>query len=193
MEVGIIPLKSLQAGWRRETFQIQNPIWNCLWLPCKLKTISAMYSGMKNKKIEVEKRIISIIILPAGRKRETFQIQYLIRNFFWLPWKWRKISAIDTNMQCRISKMKERIMPINLLEARWRRETFQKQYLKLWNCSWLPWKWKLISWHQCEMWKSQDGEENNAYKIFKSRVVEGNVSNTISYAEFFMALMKIKK
>ena len=29
MEEGIMPIKFLQAGWRRNTFQTQHPMWNC--------------------------------------------------------------------------------------------------------------------------------------------------------------------
>ena len=29
MEEGIMPIKSLRAGWRRDTFQTQYPMWNC--------------------------------------------------------------------------------------------------------------------------------------------------------------------
>ena len=37
--------------------------------------------------------------------------------------------------------------------------------------------------YQYEMQKSWDGEGNNAYKIFMSRVEEGYIPNTISYVE----------
>ena len=40
--------------------------------------------------------------------------------------------------------------------------------------------------------KSQDEGGNNAYKIFISRVEEGNIPNTISYPELFMTTMKMK-
>ena len=46
--------------------------------------------------------------------------------------------------------------------------------------------------YQYEMQKSQDGEGNNAYKIFMSWVEEGCIPNTISYVELFMTTMKIK-
>ena len=42
------------------------------------------------------------------------------------------------------------------------------------------------------MQKSWDGGENNAYKMFSSRVEEGNISNTISYVKLFMTTMKMK-
>ena len=29
VEDGIMPIKSLQARWRRDTFQTQHPMWNC--------------------------------------------------------------------------------------------------------------------------------------------------------------------
>ena len=45
--------------------------------------------------------------------------------------------------------------------------------------------------YQYEMQKSLDWG-NNAYKIFKSRVEKGYISNTISYVELFMTTMKIK-
>ena len=43
-----------------------------------------------------------------------------------------------------------------------------------------------------EMQKSCDGEENNAYPIFSSRLEEGNIPNKISYVKVFMTTMKIK-
>ena len=45
---------------------------------------------------------------------------------------------------------------------------------------------------QYEMQKSQDEWGNNAYKIFISRVEEGNIPNTISYPELFITTMKMK-
>ena len=42
------------------------------------------------------------------------------------------------------------------------------------------------------MQKSWDGAGNNAYKIFWSRVEEGNIPNTISYVKLFMTTMKMK-
>ena len=46
--------------------------------------------------------------------------------------------------------------------------------------------------HQYEIQKSQDRGGNSAYKIFLSRVEEGNIPNTISYMELFMNTMKLK-
>ena len=40
--------------------------------------------------------------------------------------------------------------------------------------------------------KSWDGGGNNAYKIFMSWVVEGNIPNTTSHMELFMATIKMK-
>ena len=45
---------------------------------------------------------------------------------------------------------------------------------------------------QYEMQKIQNGGGNNAYKIFTSRVVEGNNPNTTSHMELFVATMKMK-
>ena len=33
MEEGIMPIKSLQVGWRRDTFLTQYPMWNCSRIP----------------------------------------------------------------------------------------------------------------------------------------------------------------
>ena len=41
------------------------------------------------------------------------------------------------------------------------------------------------------MQKSRNGGGNNAYKIFTSRVEEGNIPNTISYVKLFMTTMKM--
>ena len=46
--------------------------------------------------------------------------------------------------------------------------------------------------HQYEMQKSRNGNENNAYQIFSSRVEEENIPNTILYAKLFMITMKMK-
>ena len=35
MEEGKMPIKSLWAGWRNETFQTQYTMWNCSWIPWK--------------------------------------------------------------------------------------------------------------------------------------------------------------
>ena len=45
---------------------------------------------------------------------------------------------------------------------------------------------------QHEMQKNRDGGGNNAYKIFRSRVMEGNIRNTISHMELFMTTIKTK-
>ena len=42
------------------------------------------------------------------------------------------------------------------------------------------------------MQKSQDGGENNAYKIITSWVEEGYIPNTMSYVKLFMTPMKMK-
>ena len=48
------------------------------------------------------------------------------------------------------------------------------------------------NWHQYEIQKSRDGGEDNAYKIFTSKVEERNIPNTVSYMELFMNTMKMK-
>ena len=42
------------------------------------------------------------------------------------------------------------------------------------------------------MQKSRDGRGNNTYKIFTSRVEEGNIPNTISCVKRFMITIKMK-
>ena len=42
------------------------------------------------------------------------------------------------------------------------------------------------------MQKSRDRGGNDAYKIFSSRVEEGNIPNTISHEKLFMTTMKMK-
>ena len=56
-------------------------------------------------------------------------------------------------------------------------------------------KMKNNSWdgYQYAMQQCQDGGRNKSYKIFTSRVEEGNISNTVSYVELFMTPMKMKK
>ena len=46
--------------------------------------------------------------------------------------------------------------------------------------------------YQYEIQKSRDEGENNAYKIFTSRVEEGYIPNKVSYVELFMNTLKIK-
>ena len=70
MEEGIMPIKSLQARWRRDTFQTQHPMWNCSWIPWKWKIIFAMDTGMKCKKARMEDGIMPIKSLCAGWRRE---------------------------------------------------------------------------------------------------------------------------
>ena len=47
--------------------------------------------------------------------------------------------------------------------------------------------------HQYEMRKSWNERGDNAYKSFTSWVKERNIPSAISYAEFYLTLMKIKK
>ena len=143
MEGGIMPIKSLQARWRSETFQTQYPMWNCSWLLSK----------------------------------------------------WKVISVMDTNMKYKKAGMEEGIMPIKSLWAGWRRDTFQTQY-PMCNCSWMHWKLKknFCNGPQYEMQKSQDGEGNNAYKIFTSQMEERNITcKHKSCLELFIATMKKKQ
>ena len=71
-------------------------------------------------------------------------LNYPMWNCSWLPWKWKIIFAIDASMKYKKPGMEERIRPIKPFLAGWRRETFKTQYT-MWNCSWLPWKWKIIT------------------------------------------------
>ena len=95
-------------------------------------------NGRQNEmqKTDMEEGIIPIKSLRARWGRKTFQTQYTIWNCPWLQWKWKIISAMDTNMQCKKARMDEGIIPIKPLPARWRRETFQTQH-PMWNFSWL--------------------------------------------------------
>ena len=70
---------------------------------------------MKCKKAGMEEGKSPIKPLWAGWRRETFQTQYPIQNCS-LPWKWKIISAMDTNMKCKKARIKEGIRPINLCE-----------------------------------------------------------------------------
>ena len=136
-------MKSLR-GRRREGFQRQYPMWNCLWLPSKWKVISAVDSSIKYKNIGMEEGIMPTKSLQTGWRRETFQAQHPMWNCSWLPWKEIIISAMDTNMKCEKAWMEDGIMPIKSLWAGWRRVTFQTPY-PMANCSWLPAKSKITS------------------------------------------------
>ena len=103
-----------------------------------------MDTSLKCRKAVMEEGIMPVKSFRAACRRETFQRQYPMWNCSWLPWKWKIISAMDSNMKCKKSGMEEGIMPIKLLRAGWRRDIYQTQCPK-WNYSWLPWKWKIIS------------------------------------------------
>ena len=122
MKEGIMPIKSLQARWRRETFQTQYPMWNFPWLPWKSKIISAMKVSVKCKKSRTEEGIIPIKSLRVGWWREKIQTQHPIWNCSWLPWKWKMISAMDSNIKWKKAGMEEDIMLLKSLWAGWRRE-----------------------------------------------------------------------
>ena len=149
--------------------------------------------SMKCRKAGMEEEIMSIKSFGARLRRETFQTQFPMWNCSWLPWRWKIISAMDTNMKFKKAIMEEGTMPIKSLQAGWRREKLQKQY-SLWDCLWIPWKWKnnFCEGYQYKIQKCRDGEGNNAYKIFTSRVEEGYIPNTISYVKLFMNTLKIK-
>ena len=51
---------------------------------------------------------------------------------------------------------------------------------------------KMKTGNQCKIQKIQNGERNNAYKNFTSRVEQGYIPNTTSYLELFMNTIKIK-
>ena len=109
---GIEPIISLRAGWRRDTFQTQHPMWNCSWIRWKYKIISAMNISMKCRKARMEEGIIPLKSFQAGWRRETFQTKYPMWTCSWLPWIWRIIFLMDTNMKCKKAGMEEGIMPI---------------------------------------------------------------------------------
>lgn len=99
-------MKSLR-GRRREGFQRQYPMWNCLWLPSKWKVISAVDSSIKCKRIGMEEGIMPTKSLQTGWRRETFQAQHPMWNCSWLPWKEIIISAMGTNMKCEKAWMED--------------------------------------------------------------------------------------
>ena len=131
------------SSWVEEGNIPNYPVWNCSWLPWKWKIIFAIDASMKCKKAGMEEGIRPIKSLRVGWWRETFQTKYPIWNCS-LAWKSKIISAMDTNMICRKARTEEGMWLIKSLRAGWRRETFQTQY-PMWNCSWLPWKWKIIT------------------------------------------------
>ena len=59
MEKGMMPLKSLGPVWRMEMFQTKYFMWNCSWLPWKLKINSAMDTSLKCGKVGMEEEIAS--------------------------------------------------------------------------------------------------------------------------------------
>ena len=88
--------------------------------------------------------------------------------------------------------MEEGTMPIKSLRARWMRKTFQTlSYGELFMTS-MKMKNNFCNWCQYEIPKSRDGRRNKAYKVFANRMGEGNIPNTISHMELFMATMKMK-
>ena len=151
-----------------------------------------METSVKSKKARMGKRIMPIKPWRAGWRRDIFQTQHHVWNCSWIPWKWKIISVMDTNLKCKKARMEEGKMPIKSLWAGWRREAFQTQY-PMWNWSWLSWKWKIISVMDTSM------------KCKKARMVEGIVpikslcaewrreilyASTISCLEFLIATME---
>ena len=51
---------------------------------------------------------------------------------------------------------------------------------------------KMKNGNQYKIQKNQNGEGNNAYKIFTSRVEQGYIPNTTSYLELLMNTIKTK-
>ena len=140
IEVGIVPIKSLRAGWRRDTFQTQYPMWNCSWLPSKSKIISVIDTNMKYKKAAMEEGIIPIKSSQTWWRKETFQTQHPIWNCSWILWNKKIISVSDTSMKCKKAGMEKGIMPVKSLCAGWRREMLYAYTKLVWSCSQLQWK-----------------------------------------------------
>ena len=109
--------------------------------------------------------------------------------------KKEKISPIDTNMKCKKSWDAGGSNAYKIFMSRVEEGTFQAQY-PMWNCSWIPWKWKIISAIDTSMKckKSRDGGGNNAYKIIICRVEERNIiCKRKTCLELFIATMKKKQ
>ena len=95
---------------------------NYSWQAWKWKIIFPIDASMRFQKAEMEEGIRPIKPLQTGWGRETFQTQYPIWNYLWLPWKWKIICAMNTNMKCKIAEMEEGIMLLKSLWASWKRE-----------------------------------------------------------------------
>ena len=112
--------------------------------------------------------IMPIKSLRAGWRRGTFQTQYPMSNYSWLPWKWKIISAMDTSMKCEKTEMEEWML-IKSLRAGWRIDRLQthENLIKMKKTSAMGTSMKCV--------KSRDRGGNNAYKIFMCRVEEKNI------------------
>lgn len=100
---------------------------NCSWLPRKLKIIFAMDTSRKCEKVGMEEGIMPIKSLRAGWRRKTFQTRYLMWNCSWLPRKWKRIFAMNTNRKCESVGMEQGITPIKSLRVRLKRGTYTKK------------------------------------------------------------------
>ena len=135
MEEGIMPIKSLWAGWRSETFQTQYTMWNWSWITWKKKIIWVIDISMKCRKVGMEEGIMPIKSLQVGWSRDTFLAQYPMWNCSWIPWKLKVISETDTTMKCTKARMEEGTMSIKSLRVGWRREILYSNTKIAWSCS----------------------------------------------------------
>ena len=96
MREGIMPIKSLQGGWRRDTFQAQYPMWNCSWIPWK-------------KKARMGEGVMSIKLFCAGWRREILYANPVsCLELFIATTEKEKISWIAKNVNSMNSKSQDR-------------------------------------------------------------------------------------
>ena len=190
MEEGIMPIKSLQARCRRETFQTLSYVELFM---TTIKIISAMDASIKCKKARMEEGIMSIKSLQARWRRETFQRKYPM---------WKCSSKMKNNFgngyQYEMQKSRDgggnnayKIFASWLEEGKIPNTI---SYVELFVTA-MKMKNSFCNGRQYEMQKSWDGGGNNACKIFMCHVEEENIiyKQNILFGAVHIAAMKKKQ
>ena len=185
-----MPIKSLRARWRRETFQTL-PYLELFMTTMKYNFCNrCQYKMQKNRdgggnnayKIFtswVEEENIPKTISYV----EVFMTTRKMKNNFYIGCRYEMQKSRDGGgnnaNKTFASRVEEGKIPNTI------------SYVELFMTT-MKMKNNFCDGYQHEMQKSWDGGGNNVYKIFTSWVEEGYIPNTMSYLELFMTPMKMK-
>ena len=138
MEEGIMPIKSLKAGWRRDTLQTQHPLWNCSWIPWKKNNFCNGYQYKMQKSQDgggnnAYKIFMSLVVeryIPNARSYvELFMLNMKIKNNFCNGHQYEMQKSRDgggnNTYKIFTSRVEEEYIPNTI------------SYV---NCSWITWK-----------------------------------------------------